>query len=227
LAKEAYLVWPFFIYGILYYVLLFGDRLAAWTAETYAAPLAVQFRGDYETAINVGLFMFVVVAGWVHSATAAFYAVINRSLRKHLVSQTQEFRTDVFGFYKKYALTLAALGSGVGLVTFWGGRQVGLLRDQMTVELAAWSLAGYVLLLLGLWNVNLLFGLSSPLAAVRSAAIACLADLAVGYVCSRLGGYEYAVLGFFAGGAVFAGVSTVFLTRAFRELDYRYFAIAG
>src|ERR1051325_549157 len=46
--KEAFLLWPYFVYGIFYFGLLFGDRLLAWTAGTYATSLGVMFRGDYE-----------------------------------------------------------------------------------------------------------------------------------------------------------------------------------
>jgi hypothetical protein len=226
LAREVYSVWPFVLYGLLYYVLLFGDRLAAWTADTYAASLPVQFRGDYETAVNVGLFVFVLLAGWIHCATAAFYSVIARSQRTYRVSETEEFRSEVFGFYKKFALTVAAFGTGASLATFGGAYASGLLGGSATTSIAAWSLAGYVLLMLGLWNVNLLFGLSSPSAAVRSAAVGCLANLAIGYIFSRVGGYEHAVFGFLGGGVAFAALSTMDVMRAFRELDYRYFAAA-
>jgi hypothetical protein len=226
LARELYFVWPFVLYGLLYYSLLFGDRLAAWTADTYVAPLPVQFRGDYETAVNIGLFVFVLLAGWIHCATAAFYSVIARSQRIHRVSETAEFRGEVFGFYKRFALAVAVFGTGASLATFWGAYAAGLLAGSRTISIAVWSLAGYVLLMVGLWNVNLLFGLSSPGAAVRSATLACLANLAIGYIFSRVGGYEHAVFGFLGGGVAFATLSTMDVMRAFRELDYRYFAAA-
>ena len=227
LAKEAYAVWPFFLYGITYYLLLFGDRLSAWTAQTYSAPLAVQFRGDYETAINIGLFTFVVLAGWVHCATAAFYTVIARSSKSHLVTEISAFRADVQRCYQKYALLLVALGVAAGLISFGVGTATGLLTGATTLQTAVASLIGYVLLMFGLWNVNLLFGLSSPVAAVRSAAIGCLANLCLGYLCSRVWGYEYAVIGFLAGGAVFAMASRASVLQAFQELDYRQFVVTG
>jgi hypothetical protein len=72
-----------------------------------------------------------------------------------------------------------------------------------------------------------LFALSNPGGGVASAAMGCLANLVTGYLLSRLGGYAFAVHGFFCGAAVFAVASAYFVLKASRNLDYRYCALAG
>ena len=226
-AREVYQVWPFFVYGILYYLLLFGDRLVSWTADTHATPLNVQFRGDYETAINVGLLLFVLLAGWVHCGTGAFYSRITAALRRHSVSAIVSFRLECLQFYRSQLIRLAGLAIVAGCLTYAAAQAAGLLDDASALLICFWSLAGFAMLATGIWHVNLLFALSSPGGGVVSAAAGCLANFLAGYLLSRLGGYQFAVYGFFSGAAVFAATSAVFVHKAFRNVDYRYCALEG
>jgi hypothetical protein len=123
-------------------------------------------------------------------------------------------------------VNLILLGFCASVVIFWGGYAFGFLNGPSALLISCWSLAGFALLMVGLWNVNLLFALSSPSGAVVSAAVGCGVNLAMGYVLSRLGGYEFAVYGFFAGSAMFAACSMGFTVGAFRTLDHRYCALA-
>ncbi|MGH9719581.1 MAG: hypothetical protein ACRD8O_05175, partial [Bryobacteraceae bacterium] len=68
LLRDVIFLWPYFAYGILYYLLLFADRIMAWTAHTLATAFAIQFRGDYEAALTIGLFAFIVQVGWVQQS---------------------------------------------------------------------------------------------------------------------------------------------------------------
>ena len=171
LLSDAFFLWPYFAYGVFYYVLLFADRLVAWTAGVYSSAFAVQFRGDYETALNLGLLAFVFQVGWVHQSTVAFYRELRRSLERFAVDRTGQFRRAMVRFYwsriirfAPFALLVSALSL---LVAVYGG-----LLHGKGVAIAFWSLAGFPFLVVGLWNVSLLFGLSrAPKAA--SAASTC------------------------------------------------------
>ncbi|MDQ6707110.1 MAG: exopolysaccharide Pel transporter PelG, partial [Acidobacteriota bacterium] len=71
--RTIYYLWPYFAYGCLYFLFLFGDRLLAWTARTEVSGQLFQFRGSYEAAQDVALFAFIFQVGWVHSATVRFF----------------------------------------------------------------------------------------------------------------------------------------------------------
>ena len=226
-AHELYLVWPYFVYGVLYYLLLFSDRLVSWTADTYATPLSVQFRGDYETALNVGLLLFVFLAGWAHCGTAVFYSRMTASLQRHTVRSVASFRSEFMRYYARQLVVVALLASGASILSYFGAQAAGLLAGDVAPFICAWSLAGFAMLAAGLWNVNLLFALSNPSGAVTCATLGCLANLIAGYLLSRLGGYEHSAQGFYLGTTIFAVSSGVFVIRAFQRLDYRYCALAG
>jgi len=224
LLQDACLLWPYFGYGVLYYLLLFGDRLISWTADTYASALIVQFRGDYETALNVGLLAFVVQVGWVHRSTVAFYHRVNDSLARYFIHQTTQFRKAMLDFYRDSLAGFIPLAAAASILSMLCAVSSGIVHGRAMAVTTLWSLAGFPFLVAGLWNVSLLFGLSGALQAVRAVGIACLVDLCVGYILSRVGAYPYAVVGFTAGAVVFALLSGIDTLRAFRRLDYCYFA---
>jgi hypothetical protein len=217
---------PYIAYGFFYYLLLFGDRLTAWTAQTYSAAMPVQFRGDYETAVNLGLAVFVVLAGYVHCGTAEFYCEVVRWQMIRYVHDIEDFKSDMLSFYQRGLLCFGLLAAGISCAAYVGGRLAGAITPA-TLSMSLWSMVGFTLLVWGLWNVNMLFGLSGAASAVIATAAGCVADIALGYVLSRLGTYHYAVFGFVAGSSVFAFVSTRSIIRAFRDLDYRYFAASA
>ncbi len=46
---------PYFLFGLLYFVLIFGDRIIAWTGRTDFRQTFIWFQTDYEVGINWAL----------------------------------------------------------------------------------------------------------------------------------------------------------------------------
>ncbi len=59
---------------------------------------------------------------------------------------------------------------------------------------------------------------------MRAVSLAIAIDFAVGFVASRLLGYQWAVAGLVAGAAVFAAVGSQQVLKVLRRLDYYYYA---
>src|SRR5262249_48138457 len=133
----------------------------------------------------------------------------------------QDFITDLMTFYSRKLGGFVILAFAVSVAALGVARLAGILHGSNS-WISPWSMLGFSLLVWGLWNVSLLFGCSAAPRAAAAAAAGCIADRAVGYVASRLGSYHYAVIGFAAGGAVFALASTLLVLAAFRQLDHRY-----
>lgn len=224
LLRDAFTLWPYFIYGALYYVLLFSDRLMAWTAGTYATALPVEFRGSYESALNVGLLAFVFQVGWVHHAVAGFYRKIADAEKYYGIEEIPEFHNAMRNYYWNRLAWFTPVALGAGALSLAGAYAAGYLQGDTAQMIAAWSLAGFPFLVVGLWNVSLLFGLNNAAKATAAAAIAGVVNICVGYVASRLGGYEYSVVGFTLGSIAFAFLSGLFSLRALRRLDYFHFS---
>jgi hypothetical protein len=221
LALDLYLTWPHFLFGALYFLLIFADRLLAWTVPDIAAASPVQFRGDYETVLDVALIAFVLQVGGIRAATFTFFRSMVRSQKRHGISARAEFLGDMKREYAKNAARFILLGAAVSTCLYLtASRFSTVVHDRGGTLLGA--LLGGSLMVLGLWNTSLLFRLSLPVDVAAAIAPAVGIDLLIGYLLSRLGSYHYAVAGFGTGAGCFAALTTRNLLRRLKALDYYY-----
>lgn len=225
--RVLYLTAPYMAYGCLYYLLLFSDRLMAWTAQTHSASLPLVFRGDYELPLDIALFAFVLQVGWVHSSMLRFYSNVKSAQLVCEVDRVHEFNRTMQRFYGSRLLLFVPLAIAVSGAVWIAAGRAGFLADELSVRVALFALVGYPALVIGLWNVSLLFALSLPKAVLPAVAIATVANGGIGYFLSRALSYEWAVAGFAAGALAFGAISSVTVYRRFRDLDYYFFASAA
>ncbi|MBI4889379.1 MAG: hypothetical protein HY821_02060 [Acidobacteria bacterium] len=217
---------PYLVYGSLYYLLLFADRIVAWTAQTGAAETPVVFRGDYELPHDIALLGFIIGVGWVHSACRSFYDRVGVLLRSCDLEKTQWFNNRMLEFHLRQIAIFLPVAYAVNAIIWFSAQSFGLLATPLTERVALIALAAFPLLTVGLWNVSLLFALSLPWAALPPAICAVLVNLSCGYTLSRIWSYDLAIFGFLAGSAVFCIASSVSVQRRFRRLDY-YYLVSG
>lgn len=225
--KTLYYLWPYFLYGSLYYVFLFSDRLLAWTARTDVSGLLIQFRGSYEAAQDVALFAFIFQVGWVYFATVRFYDRLKDRQQQMAAAQSEEFNRVLTDYYWRMGVGFMPLAIVTTITVYVCALGFGFLSDPLHWRVMQWSFAGYALLVLSLRNVSLLFALSRPLCVLWAIACACAVNIGIGYLLSRFGTYDRAVIGFAIGAAVFASMSTWYSLQTLRRLDYYYVVSAA
>lgn len=223
LAEDLYYAWPYFLYGSLYYGLVFTDRLLSWTAPSAGAPASVQFRGDYETALDVALVSFILQVGFVQVFTRDFFDRLRLFQEGMRVALRSDFLFQMNTVYINLGGRLLILSAAIaaGLCAAVGSAYVAPPVLYQTFVLAV---AGNFFLVLALWNANLLFRLSRPLDVVLPISIALVTDLVVGYLASRWGVHHYAIYGFLAGTIVFFVLTFANLLARCRCLDFYHFA---
>ncbi|MBI3666569.1 MAG: hypothetical protein HY236_10165 [Acidobacteria bacterium] len=225
--RAFYLVSPHFAYGSFYYLFLFSDRLLAWSARAGRAAPFVQFRGDYEMGLGLGLAAFIVLVGWVRASTAHFDRRRQEAQKSFTIFRLAEFDSLLAGHYYKWAACFLPAAAAVSAAIYCTARLLGMFSNPAAERVALWALAGFPLVVLGLRNVSLLFSLARPLPALAAIILAWLADIGAGYALLQIGSYEHAVIGFTLGAAIFAGVSGYCLVHTIHRLDYYYFASAA
>ena len=225
-ARELFLAAPYFAYGAAYYLFLFADRLIAWTAHTNAAALPVQFRGDYETALDLAMAAFVIQTGWVQASLASFHRHVECIQRALPAGEYERFNSALHSFYGWRMARIGSFGFATsGLVYFLVARYELLPFANMRPVLAI-ALLAYPVVVAGLWNASLLFTLGQPLPVVASVSLGAVVSLSGGYLVSRTGSYEAAVVGFLAGAFLFAAISCLAVLGSFQKLDRHYYASA-
>ena len=218
-ALDVYLTWPHFLFGAQYFLLIFADRLLAWTVPDIAAASPVRFRGDYETALDVALIAFVLQVGGVRAATLTFLRNMVSAQKQHGIPARAEFLSDMRRAYARSAVRFILSGAAVSTGLYLTASRFSTLAHDWRGPLL-WALAGGLLMAIGLWNTSLLFRLSLPVDAAAAIAPAVATDLLIGYLVSRLGSYHYAVAGFGTGACCFAALTTQSLLGRLKALDY-------
>jgi hypothetical protein len=219
-----YMLWPYFTYGLAYYLFLFTDRIIAWSARTENASLPIQFRGEYETAVDICLFAFIMQVGWVHSALVNFYRVVTSQQKKFRLDGREELKKVLLAFYSKQMIVFGGLFVASTVLSVVLIEQIPPLRDMLDFRVALLGLLATPLLAVGLWNIALLFALSRPLSVLASVGWAVALNISVGYLLSRLFSYDLAIVGFDIGTCALACVSGWFCRKLLSNFDYHYFA---
>jgi hypothetical protein len=222
-ALDLYLIWPHFLFGTLYFLLIFVDRLLAWTVPDISSASPVQFRGDYETMLDLALIGFVLQVGNVRASTFTFFRNLVRAQKQHGIGARVEFVHQMRQAYARSTARFVLMGAAVSTCLYLTASHLSAPVHARSGNLL-WALLGGSLMVIGLWNTSLLFRLSLPVDVVAVTAPAVAIDLIVGYPLSRLASYHYAVVGFSAGACYFAALTTRSLWRRLESLDYYYFS---
>lgn len=225
---------PYFAYGILYFSFVFADRLVAWTTNTSFLPLGIWFRGPYELAMDWALLALVVPLGAAEPFITLILTWLTRAEQLTAERRLHELTARLRRIYLLSLGGLALLG-GVGYVLtrflLAAAQRAPLLAGKVPVsggEPLVFNVAAlsYGLLIVGLFNILLLFTLARPMSALRAFILAIAVDLAVGLVASRVTGSEsLAVLGLAAAVLYLLIATTTEILRVVRTVDYTLFQL--
>ncbi len=219
-----YTLWPYFIYGLTYYAFLFTDRIIAWSARTENAALPIQFRGEYETAVDICLFAFIVQVGWIHAALVSFYRVVTAQQKRFRLNNRDRMKKVLLSFYSRQMIVFGVLfviSTALSVLVVY---EIRPLREMLDLRVALLGLLATPLLAVGLWNVALLFALSRPMYVLISVGWGVALNVCFGYLLSRLFSYDLAIIGFDIGTCALACISGWFCRKLLSNFDYHYFA---
>lgn len=244
----------YFVYGLLFNAFLFADRIIAWTTPVGRddfPPYPFWLNVRYELAMDLALVVVIVMGGMVQYAIERFSEKLIPHEKRTKSADRETFVQDQLDAHRRRSRQLA-LAAAVALGLAWllmtsltalsgeAGSQPGSGRAEspsfqearlhealtapVTMRVFVAAAGAYVIFMFAVRNLLLLLTLSRVEAAVRSVAYALVADVAVGFVCSRAIGYWAAVLGLVAGAIVLSIVAARETRRALEQLDYSYYA---
>ena len=211
---------PFALYGVLYFALIFMDRLVAWSAAT-DGPIAfpLWFQSTYELGIDWAL-------GTLFVALAALPFAVGRLARP---GDKSRYRVR----HRRHAAGVAAAGA-VGAAGTWaavqpfrGGPELlrPLFESPTPLFVFVVASVAYVALAVGLMYGLLYLRQGRPGWLLRPLAAAVAVDLVVGVMASRALGPEHAVWGLLAGASWLAAGVIAHAPRTADRAEYlRYLA---
>jgi hypothetical protein len=230
----AYSVAPYFFYGICYFGFLFLDRMVGWSTADEALPFLIWFRTPYELGLDWALLCLIFTIALLEYTINAFSEMIIPTQQRFRAAQIDAHNKYFQRFYARQLVALIVMSVASGVFVYkavlWTKRfdRIDQVRDffasPITFHVFFWGAVGYSLLVVGLMNGVFFFALSRPFFVLRPIIAAIVTSLVVGFVLSRTLDYWWSVAGMAAGALVFSILTSRYVIRVLKDLDYYYYS---
>lgn len=225
----------YFLYGFLYFLFLFMDRILAWSAGPPPPTYIIWFKTPYELGMDWALLSLVLTVGVLEYSINSFSKLLIPKQKEVFINGVGKFNNYFFSFYIRQLLILIIIGILSIIITYKGvlyfrqfSGEFPIINDffsnTITFNVFWVGSIGYLFLSVGLLHTLFFFTLARPKYVIYSMIVAVIANFTVGYLLSRTIHYQYAVYGLAVGALVFAIVSGVVAIRFFKRLDYYYYS---
>lgn len=229
-----YIVEPFMIFGMLYFSLLFTDRLIGWSASDTRLPLIVWFRTPYELGMDWAMMALILIFPILNFTVNRFNKNLVPTQQNTAATNYKSHNQSFMEFYKRQNILIAIISLisifvvYYGLIYFNDTMDIPKLKsfvDNPICHFTYWfSAIGYALLAFGQLNSLFFFSLAKPAEVNPSIFKALILNILVGYLLSRGISYEYSVVGFTAGSGYYAYLMTRKSINMIKNLDYNYYS---
>jgi hypothetical protein len=226
----------FFLYGLLYNLFLFADRIVAWTSSVGREdfpPYGFWLNVRYELGMDVALVVVMVLSGVVEHATQRFSETLIPSEKRRKSIDAAAFIEEKRRDRRRRFLALAGgsvIAAGVTLAVATALRALPNPRlhqslvSATTVRVFAVATVAYVIYMFAVQDMLMLLTLQRVDFAARAMATALAVNVAVGIIASRAIHYSAAVFGLLAGAIALAILTGRAARRVLDELDFYYYA---
>jgi len=211
------------------------DRILAWSAGPPPPEYIIWFNTPYELGMDWALISLVITIAMLEFSVHSFSKNLIPAQKKATISKTKLFNRFFKRFYIKQVLLLLVIGSLSIIGTYYGVLSLRIFENEvpeiadffanpMTYKVFWMASIGYLFLIYGLLNSLFFFTLNRPELVMYAMIGSLFVNFIVGYLCSRIFGLEFAVIGLIAGSIVFATVTAILAKRFFKHLDYFYYS---
>ena len=218
---------PYVAYGILYFSVLFADRVVAWsTAGDDPLAYPIWFRTPYELGMDWALaVLFLTLA-------AIPFPVRRLTSQIHRLGQVSDPADAAALMRRQYLRYLGGLGglcalaiplvylAGRWLLTAGPDLLAPIFAPGVTHYVFAVAALGYAFLSIGLMNGLVFLAQGQTGRVLLPLSWALVIDVGVGFAVTRAFGFEHAGWGLLVGAAAFAVMTTRLALRMLRRADY-------
>lgn len=231
-AAMVYRNYRYFFYGFVFFVFIFTDRLLAWsTSNDGALPYILYYEKNYEIGMDIAILIFFLLVGVLEFSIASFSTFTDILQKQVAYNKAHVFNRKSLNMYWEHVLILLIVGVVMVFILYliiW--ERLGYERafdeglNYISVKVSIIGGLGYILVAWGMLNSLYLFTLNKPAKPLNAILVAWLVNVFVGLIASRLISYEYSVVGFAVGSAVYMIMTLRSTLRFFKNLDYFYYA---
>lgn len=236
MSVTVYSVAPYFSYGCLYFLLLFADRIIAWSTNSGFMPLDFWFRGDYEVGLDFALIMLVIPMGVSEVVIGEMMRGVFLSQRKYALNDESALGTEYLRRFRRgrAIMVIASCASAISVYfiienlmhsNFIISRHVVIITATTNYVFIV-GLVSYTILGIALLNTVTMFSFSRPDGVLRPLILSIIVDVLLGFILSRWIGYAQAVIGILAGSLLFMWLTSRNVNKVLKDVDYHLYLLS-
>lgn len=225
----------YFIYGAVFFLFLFVDRILAWSNGFPRPPYIIWFNTPYELGMDWALIPLLTTMALLDYSVHRFSRELIPRQKMVIFENYREFNKYFKNFYKRQLIYIIIIGVLSIVGVYYLVMALKPLAEQypnaaifyaspITHKVFWLGSFGYIVLCIGLLNSLFFFTLYRPAFAMNAMIVGIMGNIFVGFLCSRLISYEYGVVGLIFGASIFAILTSIWARKVFQNLDYYYFA---
>jgi O-antigen/teichoic acid export membrane protein len=220
-AAIAYLLSPYFFYGVLYFGFLFADRFAAGLVLDRYSSVPFAINSNYQHPMDLALLNFLVVMPFVEYLAAKYSMWWYRVAKPATPQNVHKLVGKLQHRYRVIGLLVVMIAMVVGIITLI---LMSITHQSLAnMTLTSLGILGYLTLSFGLWNTIILLTLNQMPAVLKMLWPATLINLIGGYILGHMWGISWTPLGLLLGGIFFGWLASRQVRKAIEQLDYCYF----
>lgn len=235
LEVKYYNNYSYFLYGTLYFLFLFIDRILAWSTGHGATIYIIWFNTPYELGMDWGLISLVLIVASIEYSINSFAKMLFPSQEKTKFSHLKNFIEFFKQFYIRQVFLLFVVGIVSIALNYYAVGSLEVYKNQfreirnffqspITTKIFWWASISYLILAFGMLHALFFFTLGQPRKILHAMVAAVIVNFIVGFLCSRMISYEYAVLGLAAGALTFSSLTGYNMWKYLKNLDYIFYS---
>jgi len=217
----AYEGLPLILYGTLYFVFIFSDRLVSWIG---AGPLLLSYNRTYQIGVDLALLLLIPITGVKFTYLYTLSGYLEKNLKEINISDSKAFTTILKKFYKKMMIGVSLFGFLFLFIAFIFGDAIvfsaGGNAESATVF--KWALLGIYFFSFFLTNSVFSFCFRKIKSIVIVLTLGCILAYTLCYMFSTIG-HWYAVFGFVLSAMFLAMASLFVVLDMIKRADYVYY----
>jgi hypothetical protein len=226
-------LFPYFMYGAIYVLLIMSGHVAAWVSNPGTADRITAIF-DTELALAFALGGTILTSGVSEHTIRRFWKRVQvyqlgtdqETLPAFSVMLTAFYRAEQKTFVRALLLSslLTAVAAWVFVSVVNRFALIELTWTQNTTQLFLFGLVGYGLMAWGLFQSMFMITLSRPWWVIQALTIGAIATFIVGVTIGLATTYVYAGIGIIIGNLLFLYFTQQHLTHLLDRADYYFFA---
>src|SRR5208282_2593891 len=107
---------PLYLFGTMFYVLLFSDRLASWISTS--GPILLIYNANYQFGADIAMLVLIPLTGLIYYFLEGLSELLQNESSKTNIANRTALKSTVYRYVEKM-FTIIGLAAGVCVIVLW------------------------------------------------------------------------------------------------------------